>query len=287
MKEPTEAQDPSAEVESLVARGETARAAELLDALAVEWARTGSPGRAIAALKKLVLLAPERREEAGRRIASLAKERDLQLAQRQLLRAGEQRRGLGVDDSSATNLPGDFELAEPGFGARTGEAPPRPAATAGPAADDPDELELGAPGGGRTPPGLASPLFGDFTQEELEAVIHGLDLRSFGPGDLVIGEGDAGGSLFVVTSGTLKVHVRGSAPRSRLVRTLQEGDFFGEISLLSRQPRTATVTAACACELLELGRSALDGIAASHPRVLDVLRRFAQERLKSDASPRS
>lgn len=281
MKGPIEAQDPSAEVEALVARGETARAAELLDVLAVEWARTGSPGRAIAALKKLVLLAPERKEEAGRRIASLAKERDLQLAQRQVLRAGEQRRGRGVDDSAVTSLPGEFELAEPGFGARAGESPRPPAV---PPADDSDELQLGAPGAGRTPPGLASPLFGDFTQEELEAVIHGLDLRAFSPGDLVVGEGDVGGSLFVVTSGTLKVFVRGSAPRSALVRTLREGDFFGEISLLSGQPRTATVIAATSCELLELGRSALDGIAAGHPRVLEVLRRFAEGRLKSDAA---
>ena len=46
---------------------------------------------------------------------------------------------------------------------------------------------------------------------------------------------------------------------------LGEGSFFGEISTLSGRPRSATITAAAACELLELDRVALDAISASSP----------------------
>ena len=54
-----------------------------------------------------------------------------------------------------------------------------------------------------------------------------------------------------------------------------------EISVLSGQPRTATVVAATACELLELDRATLDGIAATHPHVMDVLREHASSRLQN------
>jgi CRP-like cAMP-binding protein len=64
---------------------------------------------------------------------------------------------------------------------------------------------------------------------------------------------------------------------------MREGDFFGEISLLTGGPRTATVTAATRCELLELDRATLDEIARAHPRVLDVLRRFSEERAAATA----
>ena len=55
------------------------------------------------------------------------------------------------------------------------------------------------------------------------------------------------------------------------VGRLAEGDFFGEISLLSGRPRSATITAAAPCELLELDREAFDRVCAQHPRVRAVM----------------
>jgi cAMP-dependent protein kinase regulator len=139
-------------------------------------------------------------------------------------------------------------------------------------------------------PGAAasrSPLFSDFSADELAAVIHGLDLCSFAPGDLVVSQGEPGQSLFVVASGSVKVWVRELEGRGRYVRSLGEGDFFGEVSLLTGRPRTATVTAATRADLLELGWSRVEEIVRDHPRVADVLRAFCDERLKADLSIRS
>ena len=118
---------------------------------------------------------------------------------------------------------------------------------------------------------LASPLFEDFTEEELLAVIRGLRLLTFEAGDMIITEGEPGQSLFVLTTGTVKVFVRDPGGRNVALCPLGEGAFFGEIATLSGRPRSATVTAASRCELLELDKPALDAILKVHPRVRDVL----------------
>ncbi|PYQ54384.1 MAG: hypothetical protein DMF78_06150 [Acidobacteria bacterium] len=140
------------------------------------------------------------------------------------------------------------------------QRPAAPAAPSGPA------------GGGAF---VDSPLFSGFSRDELVAVIRGLELMIFEPGDIVLTEGDAGDSLFVITEGRVKTFVRDPAQqRQMLMRELKEGDFFGEISILSGKPRSATVTAATHCEMLELGRATLDEITARFPHVRQVLEEF-------------
>jgi len=128
---------------------------------------------------------------------------------------------------------------------------------------------------------LAMPLFGDLSEEELLAVVQGLRLHVVEAGDVVVTEGEPGHSLFVLTTGTVKVFVRNPAGRNFEVAELREGDFFGEISSLSGRPRTATVTAAAPCELLELDKGALDDVARRHPRVCQVLESFYIQRASS------
>ena len=129
-------------------------------------------------------------------------------------------------------------------------------------------------------PRISSPLFADFSEGDLVAVIQGLELASYGPGDILILEGDPGTSLFVVTSGTVRAYVRQQDGKNKMVREMGEGSFFGEISVLSGKPRTATVTAKTTVEALILERKTLDEIAKTHPSVRTTLQRFAAERLK-------
>jgi CRP-like cAMP-binding protein len=118
---------------------------------------------------------------------------------------------------------------------------------------------------------VATPLFAELSEEELLAVVRGLQLLAFEPGQVVITEGETGQSLFVITAGAVKVFVRNPSLRDVEVGELREGDFFGEISSLSGRPRTATVTAAARCELLELDKATVDSIARTHQRVRDML----------------
>ena len=127
-----------------------------------------------------------------------------------------------------------------------------------------------------------SPLFSSFSQDELVAVIKGLRLLSFEPGDIVITEGEPGSSLFVLTSGDVKAFIRDPQGHSKQVREMNEGAFFGEISILSGKPRTATITAKTPCDLLELDRATLDSISATHPHVREVLQQFYDQRMKNE-----
>ena len=134
------------------------------------------------------------------------------------------------------------------------------------------------------PPFVDTPLFSGFSRDELVAVIKGLRLLTFEPGDIVLTEGDRGDSLYVITTGTVKTFVRDTAQGGQLLmRRLRDGDFFGEISVLSGKARSATVTAATHCEMLELDRATLDQITASYPHVRQVLEEFYLARAMNTA----
>ena len=126
---------------------------------------------------------------------------------------------------------------------------------------------------------VVSPLFRDFSVDEMVAVIQGLKLLSFERGDAIIREGQPGGSLYMLTSGRVRAFKKDAASgKQNALGDLKEGAFFGEMSILTGQPRMASVVALSRCELLELDRPALDGITQSHPHVWDVLREFAEKR---------
>lgn len=125
---------------------------------------------------------------------------------------------------------------------------------------------------------VVSPLFKDFSVDELVAVIGGLNLLTFERGAVILREGDPGHSLYMLTSGTVKAFVRREGKQVPIAE-LEEGAFFGEMSILTGKPRTATIVAKEHCELLELDRATLDGITETHPHVREVLQEFANQRM--------
>jgi hypothetical protein len=170
-------------------------------------------------------------------------------------------------------------------------AAPMPAARTAPVAINDDDLEgldyvaAGDLAGELAPeaslepqPVLSTPLFEGFSQEELVAVMHGMNLRTFAAGDVLMAEGAPGDSLYVLTTGMVKCWVKDSVGQYIKVQELPEGAFFGEISVLTGKPRTATLTAASYCEALELDKKTLDEITAKHPRVLKILKKFHEQR---------
>jgi hypothetical protein len=125
---------------------------------------------------------------------------------------------------------------------------------------------------------VVSPLFKDFSVEELVAVIGGLNLITFERGNVILREGEPGNSLFMLTSGTVKAFVKRDGKQVPIAE-LEEGAFFGEVSILTGKPRSATIVAKEHCELLELDRTTLDAITQTHPHVRDVLQEFANQRM--------
>jgi len=125
---------------------------------------------------------------------------------------------------------------------------------------------------------VVSPLFRDFSVDELVAVIQGLKLLTYRTKQIILREGDRGDSLYMLTSGTVKAFRKNAQGKQVALAELTEGAFFGEGSILTGKPRTATVVAWEPCELLELDRPTLDSITKTHPHVSLVLQEFAVKR---------
>lgn len=102
----------------------------------------------------------------------------------------------------------------------------------------------------------------------------------FDHGERLVGEGEAGDSLFVVESGQVLVTraPEGTDSQPLTLALLGPGDCFGEMSLLTGEPRSATVTAEGGCEVLRLDRAALAPILAADPGVAEALSRLLASR---------
>jgi len=142
----------------------------------------------------------------------------------------------------------------------------------------PAQAEDAAEPGGGGAQIVVSPLFKDFSVDELVAVIQGLNLVSFEAGDIIITQGEPGNSLYMLTAGSVKAFVKNPRGRQVQVHEFNEGAFFGEGSILTGKPRSATLIASTRCELLELDRPTLDSIVQTHPHVLEVMQDFARQR---------
>jgi CRP-like cAMP-binding protein len=81
------------------------------------------------------------------------------------------------------------------------------------------------------------PLFRGLSKRDLEEVAKIADELDFKEGKKLTTEGASGREFFVIVEGTAEV-----TKGRRKLRMLSDGDFFGEISLITRMPRTATVT---------------------------------------------
>ncbi len=255
--------------------GKTYEAVELLWKLADDYATSGFVGKAIAVLKKVQRIDPTL-TKVEEKLARLLRQKDDESTLALRVRAGAMRRRVELEtaptpspEPQAAKPPAaepfvlDFEAEE--------EAPVSDASETAPRSLHPVD-EVAAQGM------VASPLFSDFSADELVEVIKGLELLTYEAGDVIVAEGAPGDSLFVLTTGTVKAFVKDPDGHYHKVREMYEGAFFGEVSILTGKPRSATITAATPCELLALDRTALESIAERQPNVMTILRHFCEAR---------
>lgn len=126
------------------------------------------------------------------------------------------------------------------------------------------------------------PLFSDLSRDAFVQLARDLVRREVRAGEQVVRQGEPGRALFVVVSGKLRVE-READGRTVLLARLSEGDFVGEMALLSGEPRMASVVADEPCELLEIRAEALTSLCRAHPHVAESLTRFYRRRLLANA----
>jgi CRP-like cAMP-binding protein len=97
-----------------------------------------------------------------------------------------------------------------------------------------------------------SPLFEMLSEAEIDVLAELSRPRRFAAGEVIFSEGDAGDALFVLESGEVEVVTRAPGGAVRPLAVLGPPDGFGEMSLVDREVRSATVRARTECAALQL-----------------------------------
>jgi CRP/FNR family transcriptional regulator, cyclic AMP receptor protein len=106
------------------------------------------------------------------------------------------------------------------------------------------------------------PLFGSASRHELEEIASIADEIDLPEGRVIMNEGDTGREFFVRIEGTAEV-VRGG----KKVASIGPGDFFGEIALISKTPRNATITTTSAARALVITDRAFRQLLDHSPQI--------------------
>jgi len=129
------------------------------------------------------------------------------------------------------------------------------------------------------------PFFKCLDDQQVKRIVSGGAFSLFGRGERIVDQGADGSSMFVLLTGEAAVFVRsdnhGAEPTR--VAILQSGDYFGEMSLLTGEKRSATVLATVDCEVLEIAKSNLAQILQENSALLKSLSEMlAQRRLDNE-----
>ncbi len=118
------------------------------------------------------------------------------------------------------------------------------------------------------------PIFKDLSRKEIRSVERILHKRSYKPDEVLFNEGDPGVGMYIIEEGRINITI---GTEKKLLAVLSNGEFFGEIALLSETPRTATATAKSNCTIFGFFQSDLFGLLETNPRMGNkILHRLAQ-----------
>lgn len=124
-----------------------------------------------------------------------------------------------------------------------------------------------------------TPLLSSLGPDAMQRLIEKVELVQLEPGQVLFRQGDAGDALYVVAEGSVSVITEG--PPRITHDNLGEGEFFGEIALVTDEVRNATIEAhpQIGAQLLAIGREVISDLVEEEPQVLQALLRFLRDRL--------
>jgi|GEM_PF-1426690 len=123
--------------------------------------------------------------------------------------------------------------------------------------------------------------FSYLSGDEKGKLLNLFEKKAVGRGRVVIHEGKRPGDTFYfIASGRVTIWISRGFWRKVFVHTLEENDYFGEIALLTDQPRMATVITEEKCEFFELKREHFKKILSGNPALKEKLEKMAQERVE-------
>ncbi|WP_447973126.1 cyclic nucleotide-binding domain-containing protein [Nitrospira sp. Kam-Ns4a] len=121
--------------------------------------------------------------------------------------------------------------------------------------------------------------------EQVQTLARGARSQEFLPGEKVVRQGEPGEELFVILDGAADVVLEHEG-EEKILNTLQAGQFFGEISLLTGEPRSATVVAKTPLRVMVLGKQTLSGIIVEQPELIARISELVASRRVQSAAAR-
>jgi len=113
---------------------------------------------------------------------------------------------------------------------------------------------------------------------------HELPRRSFRAGETIFRQGDAGGVMYVIDSGEVQIRLFGDMAQAMRLQDLHAGEFFGELSMFDRRPRSASAFALTDVVVVELEHDTFKTYLSSRPEVAMSIFRTLSQRLRETNS---
>ncbi len=133
----------------------------------------------------------------------------------------------------------------------------------------------------------AIPLLSALSEDAFRRVLATVVVKRMADGQLAIREGEPGQSFFLVATGKVRVFDIDGLGRERDLARLGENAVFGEMALLSKEPRSASVGVVAEADLIELTRESLASLADELSQVATALHNFTRQRLLANLMARS
>ncbi len=120
-------------------------------------------------------------------------------------------------------------------------------------------------------------IFAPLADDETEQLANASTSRVYAPGEAIVRKGKEGNSMFVILRGSVKVQIPENSYQ-KTIGKLGANDFFGEMSLLTGEPRTASVIAEEETEVLQIKKEALKPILENNPDLVQTICELIEER---------
>jgi CRP/FNR family transcriptional regulator, cyclic AMP receptor protein len=124
------------------------------------------------------------------------------------------------------------------------------------------------------------PIFSDVEDPGIETLTRVVARKVYPKDGVVFFENEAGDTLFMILTGRIKVTILGDDGREIILTVLGPGDFFGEMSLLDNEPRSATAIATEETELVSLQRADFETVLSDNKEIALGLIRILTQRLR-------
>jgi len=126
-------------------------------------------------------------------------------------------------------------------------------------------------------------VFAPLSDTQIEHLAHSSSLQRFTAGEALVRQGEPGSSLYVITAGGARVEVTSESGQVISVGTLGPDEFFGEMSLLTGEPRSASVIAKVEMEVVVVDKAAFATVIATDTGILEALSVALESRARKSA----